>query len=118
MYNRSEIMKEAWNTYRKFQTWVGKLSFGECLRRAWAKAKKAIAIARLLDRNAAVVCNGCRVTVRHQFVADVTMGWAVIGDTYRIRKEIKAAGFGWDPENRCWFTTDRAVATRFVKLYK
>ena len=118
MYNRSEIMKEAWNSYRMAQKWVEKLSFGECLRRAWAKATKAVAGAHSLDQNAAVVCNGNRVIVRHQFVADVTMGWAVIGDTYRIRKEIKSAGFKWDPETRCWFTTDRAVATRFVKLYK
>lgn len=43
-YNLSEIMKKAWNLFKTAQTWVAKyrLSFGECLRRAWANAKKAI----------------------------------------------------------------------------
>lgn len=41
-YNLSEIMKNAWATYRKFQKYVSKLSFAECLRRAWEEAKKAL----------------------------------------------------------------------------
>jgi hypothetical protein len=40
-YNLSEIMKSAWNTYRKFKNFVSPLSFAECLRRAWAAAKAA-----------------------------------------------------------------------------
>lgn len=41
-YNLSNIMKNAWNLYRKAQKWVNKLSFSECLRRAWSDAKQAI----------------------------------------------------------------------------
>lgn len=41
-YNLSQIMKKAWETYRKFQSFATKLSFSECLRRAWAEAKKAV----------------------------------------------------------------------------
>ena len=33
-YNKSEIMKAAWNIYRMAQKWVDKLTFGECLKRA------------------------------------------------------------------------------------
>ncbi|WP_320953872.1 hypothetical protein [Hungatella effluvii] len=41
-YNLSQIMKKAWETYRKFQGFATKLSFSECLRRAWTEAKKAV----------------------------------------------------------------------------
>lgn len=41
-YNLSQIMKKAWKTYRKFQSFATKLSFSECLRRAWTEAKKAV----------------------------------------------------------------------------
>lgn len=41
-YNLSQIMKKAWETYKKFQKFVQKLPFAECLKRAWADAKKAL----------------------------------------------------------------------------
>lgn len=41
-YNLSEIMKNAWATYKKFQKFVQKLPFAECLKRAWEDAKKAL----------------------------------------------------------------------------
>lgn len=37
-YNLSEIMKNAWMTKKSCK----KLSFSECLRRAWTKAKQAV----------------------------------------------------------------------------
>lgn len=40
-YDLSAIMRTAWNTYRKFQSFLSPLSFSECLRRAWAAAKAA-----------------------------------------------------------------------------
>lgn len=40
-YNLSSIMKRAWETFRKFKNFMPPLSFAECLRRAWAEAKKA-----------------------------------------------------------------------------
>lgn len=40
-YNLSEIMKNAWETFKKFKTFVNPLSFSECLKRAWETAKKA-----------------------------------------------------------------------------
>lgn len=45
-YNLSEIMKKAWATYKKFQNFIGALSFSECLRRAWADAKAAVNISQ------------------------------------------------------------------------
>lgn len=40
-YDLSAIMRTAWNTYRKFKSFLSPLSFSECLRRAWAAAKSA-----------------------------------------------------------------------------
>lgn len=42
-YNLSQIFKKAWETYKKFQSFVTKLSFSECLKRAWDEAKKDLA---------------------------------------------------------------------------
>lgn len=43
-YNRSEIMKAAWTLYRMSKKWTEayRMSFAECLRRAWAKAKDEV----------------------------------------------------------------------------
>lgn len=41
-YNKSEIFKSAWALRKMSMKWVQKLSFGECLRRAWAEAKEAV----------------------------------------------------------------------------
>lgn len=41
-YNKSEIFKNAWKLRKMSMKWVQKLSFGECLRRAWAAAKEAV----------------------------------------------------------------------------
>ena len=43
-YNMHEIMSKAWSLYRQFQNCVAPLSFGDCLRRAWALAKRAARI--------------------------------------------------------------------------
>lgn len=42
-YNRSEIMKAAWKMHRSYNARA--LTFGQCLARAWAKAKEAAKVA-------------------------------------------------------------------------
>ena len=59
------------------------------------------------------VINGVRLSLRRTVVADYAMGWIVTGKTYAARKELKSAGFCWDPESSNWFTTDRKVAEYF-----
>lgn len=40
-YNKSEIMKKAWSSYKAGQAWNGaKESFAECLKMEWSIAKK------------------------------------------------------------------------------
>ena len=113
-YNKSEIMKAAWTLYRTAQKWVNKLSFGECLRRAWENAKRTLeATKKLMSNDCMKVINGVRVSLRRTVVADYAMGWIVTGKTYAARKELKSAGFCWDPESSNWCTTDRKVAEYF-----
>lgn len=113
-YNKSEIMKNAWNLFKRFQNWADPLSFSECLRRAWNAAKQFIENTKKLMSNGCMkIINGSRLGLIRTVAADYAMGWIVTGKTYAARKELKAAGFRWDPESRNWFTTDRKVAEYF-----
>ena len=113
-YNKSEIMKAAWGLFNMSQKWVNKLSFAECLRRAWASAKAtAVSTKRLLSNDCCKVVNGAMLGIKRTIVDDCTMGWIVTGKTYAARKELKSAGFRWDSEGKNWFTTDRKVAEYF-----
>lgn len=113
-YNKSEIMKSAWNLFKMSQKWADSLAFSECLRRAWNAAKKSIENTKKLMSNGCMkVINGSRLGLIRTIAADYTMGWIVTGKTYAARKELKTAGFRWDPESRNWFTTDRKVAEYF-----
>ena len=113
-YNKSEIMKHAWSLFRMSQKWVDSLAFSECLRRAWDAAKKDIENTQKLMSNGCMkVVNGSRLGLCRTIVADCEMGWIVTGKTYAARKELKAAGFRWDPESSNWFTADRKVAEYF-----
>lgn len=113
-YNKSEIMKAAWNLFNMSKKWIDKLSFSECLRRAWKKAKEAIAAAKKLDSgDCRKLVNGEILEIKHGVVADFTMGWYIVGKTYAARKELKAAGFKWAADCGHWYTTDRKVAEYF-----
>lgn len=113
-YNKSEIMKAAWNLYKMAQKWVNSLSFSECLRRAWGNAKTAIVNSKkILSDDCCKMIRGCLLGIKYTIVGDYTMGWLVTGKTYAARKELKAAGFVWDPYCKQWYTTDRKVAERF-----
>nr|DAH38247.1 MAG TPA: hypothetical protein [Caudoviricetes sp.] len=113
-YNKSEIMKAAWSLYKMAQKWVSSLSFSECLHRAWANAKKAIINSKkILSDDCCKMIHGCLLGIKYTIVGDCTMGWLVTGKTYAARKELKAAGFEWDPYCKQWYTTDRKVAERF-----
>lgn len=75
-YDLSAIMKKAWTTYRKFQSFIPSLPFAECLRRAWAEAKN--------PRTDVTMC----VIGKETFTVDVRTG-IVTGKTYNSRKFLK-----------------------------
>lgn len=56
-YNKTEIMKDAWRTYRESQKWNGShQSFAECLKLAWQVAKRDIAVEEETVRYFNTVC--------------------------------------------------------------
>lgn len=112
-YNKSEIMKAAWNLFKTSQKWVKKLSFSVCLSRAWAAAKKAIVVARTLADRCTKIIDGVELSLQHAISLSGREGWVVTGNTFPVRKEIRRAGFVWDAENKYWYTTDRKIAEHF-----
>lgn len=116
-YNLSKIMHTAWSLFRKFQKWACKLSFGECLRRAWKSAKAEIQEAKVKEQ---VLKYGARVQ-RTIYGEKISMGraingeWTLDGKTYALRKIIKGMGFQWDAESRCWYTGMVDVAMQFAQ---
>lgn len=56
-YNKSEIMKKAWSSYKAGQAWNGAhKSFAECLKIEWSIAKRNIAIETEIVRYFNEVC--------------------------------------------------------------
>lgn len=120
-YNLSKIMKNAWSKYRQSQKWVDKLSFAECLRRAWKDAKAEIAKAATTEKLYSRTYEACKmifggvVYMRRALVAEAgQMGWVLTGKTYPAKDAIKAMGFKWDCEARNWYTQDIDVAAKFA----
>lgn len=110
-YNKSEIFRNAWATYRMAQKWVQKLSFGECLRRAWAKAKETVATAKKIARGTVqIMFDSCATLVVNLYHRTVE------GNTYRYRKELKSFGLTWDPHERVWEGTTEQL-TRLCEIY-
>ena len=116
-YNLSEIMHNTCSLFRQAQKWVGKLSFGECLRRAWKSAKAEIQEAGVKEE---VLKYGSRIQ-RAIYGEKISMGraingeWTLDGKTYALRKIIKGMGFQWDAESRCWYTGMVDVAMHFAQ---
>lgn len=70
-YNRSQVMRRAWNTYhdaRRHGMWI---SFSECLRKAWAAVKTAVRNAAIIE--AAKAAAGITETI------DTWYGWKEAG---------------------------------------
>lgn len=123
-YNLSNIMKNAWNKYRQAQKWVSKLSFSECLRRAWKDAKKALETAALIEKisqrrfEIGQIFYGSLLFMRRAVVAESgCFGWVISGKTYRVKGALKDMGFRWDCEARNWYTEDADVAAKFATYH-
>lgn len=121
-YDKKNIMKKAWTLYNMSKKWVASCqkSFASCLRQAWAEAKKAAEQSAKLDKLAA--CGGfafvnlCKVFINPGRDDCGRSCWYLSGSTYPVRKEIKRAGFEWNPEMRAWYTNDKAVVSSFIGL--
>lgn len=97
-YNKSEIMKGAWNLYRKTQKWVEKfrLSFSECLKRSWKAAKEAAKAAEIMaQKYFHIEINGSRVLIN---IGD----GIVSGNTYRCKETLKQYGLKFNGTEKYW----------------
>lgn len=97
-YNLSQIMTEAWNIRRMSLRWTESLSFGECLRRAWAAAKAAIREYTGIVRD--VMVSG---TLMHPVLVNIDMdNLSVTGNTFAARQLLRDLGLTWDRKARAW----------------
>lgn len=111
-YNLSQIMKDAWNLFRMAQKWVNKLSFGECLRRAWVNAKQAARVFTGIIRNVQV--GG---TLAHPILVNVDMdNLEVTGNTYPVRQMLREAGLGWNSIQKAWVGNRETLNALCVKF--
>lgn len=118
-YNKSEIMKAAWQMFLKSQKWLAeyRISFAEALRRAWAAAKAAVKAEQDLTHEIGKSVDGWIVWMRPAPIAmSGRMGWVLTGRTFAAKRAIKSLGFQWDVEAKKWFTESREIAIRFASL--
>lgn len=110
-YNLSNIMKESWKIYRNSQKWVNKLSFGECLKRAWAAAKKASRVFTGLVKNVQVAG-----TLMHPILINVDMdNLTITGNTFPVRQMMRDLGLNWDGEKKAWTGSHEILNALCVK---
>lgn len=103
-YDLSEIMKKAWSTYKIFQNFITKLPFAECLRRAWADAKRPVS-------STIKMC----VVGTEEITIDTKTG-LVSGKTYNSRKFLKNNfNAKWDADSRTWTVDTVKLASELRK---
>ena len=118
MYNKSEIMKEAWRLFKGSKKLVKQYqrSFSWCLQSAWRKAKLN-AKAEALINDAVVPSENGTMYIKYGAVDDCTMGWNVFGKTFYNNRELRRLGFLWSSETKCWYTNSKETAKSFVKYF-
>ena len=110
-YDLHNIMKAAWDIYRTAQKWVNKLSFSECLRRAWSDAKKAARVFTGLVKNVQVAG-----TLMHPVLVNVDMdALTVTGNTFPVRQMMRDMGMSWDADSKAWVGSRETLNALCVK---
>lgn len=110
-YNKSEIMKSAWNLRKMSLKWTTPLCFGECLRRAWNKAKDAARVFTGIVRNVQV--GG---TLMHPILVDIDMdNLTITGNTFPVRNMMREFGLDWDKNNKAWTGSRETLNALCVK---
>lgn len=113
-YNRSEIMKSAWNLFKMFCKSIEKyrLSFSECLRRAWAEAKRTARVEAIIKSNGGLF----RMDIGMARVL-VNIGDRIVsGNTYKCKETLKQYGLKFNGSEKYWEGT-RENITELVRQY-
>lgn len=106
-YNLSNIMKNAWTTYRKSNAGLGtnregkkiiRWTFAACLKAAWAEAKSTARVFTGTIRNIQVAGTAC-----HPIMVNVDMdALTVTGNTFPVRQLMREMGLVWDGIAKVW----------------
>lgn len=106
-YNLSQIMKDAWNRFHKYNAPYGKTregrkiivhTFASCLKAAWADAKDAARIFTGVVRDVKVGGTMC-----HPILVNVDMNaLTVTGNTFPVRQLMRELGLTWDGIAKAW----------------
>lgn len=106
-YNKSEIMKTAWEFVKSMN-----VSLSYALKASWERAKQEAKERHVKERKDNVFYS-CRInrTTRECMVL-------IDGNTYHFRKELRENGFDWLDEKKIWkkIFNDQKSAEKF--LYK
>lgn len=108
-YNLSNIMKNAWETKKRYP----RMSFSACLRDAWREAKQAV-LAKEMPKVVDVMFSG------HDLTINLENG-EISGETYEARKHIKYIfDAKWDSAKKVWVSglkNLRAVVAKECVVY-
>lgn len=90
--NKSEVMKKAWEIFKMAQKWVEKLSFSECLKRAWKFAKS----------NAVEFVGQVRLCINGAYCTVMIATGYVEGNTYKAKEILKNYGLSYNGYEKVW----------------
>lgn len=100
-YNLSNIMKNAWARFRKYNApYSGKIvhTFASCLKAAWDEAKDAARVFTGMVRNVKVAGTVCYPVLVNVDMDNLT----VTGNTFHVRQLMREIGLAWDRIAKAW----------------
>ncbi|MGF7145277.1 hypothetical protein HNQ56_003718 [Anaerotaenia torta] len=97
--SKSVVMKKAWELFKMSQKWVDKLSFSECLKRAWATEK----------RNAVEYVGQVGLYINGAYCTAMIATGYVEGNTFKAREILKKFGLGWNGYEKVWEGTQKQM---------
>lgn len=103
-YNLSNIMKNAWETKKRYP----RMSFSACLRDAWREAKQAV-LAKEMPEVVDVMFSGRDLTINLE-------NGEISGETFEVKKHIKYIfDAKWNPTKKVWVSQLKNLRTVVAK---
>ena len=107
-YNKSEIMKRAWNAVKSMG-----MTLSDALKASWKKAKQEVKEKHISERKDDVFyrCKVNKITSEYMVILE--------GKTYNHREELRKNGFEWVSEMKIWkkIFKNRKSAEKFLYAF-
>jgi hypothetical protein len=107
-YDKSRVMKRAWEVKKKLYP---NKTFSEALKWAWEYEKEEYKYQRRIHFKRRVYAE---VKVHKK---DGRARVVIDGDTYKVKEELKAEGFKWNPEKYAWIKIFKNINKARTFLY-